>query len=297
MSTQFKPMLAGNIKSPYDLSDLYYPLIASPKIDGIRCIIRDGIPVSRSLKPIPNLYIRNKLSNIAFNGFDGELIVGSGHNFQDTTSGIMRVDGRPDFKFCVFDDCRIKEMAYISRVAQYSQRIRDINIDWIHAVPTVEVLNQDQLEAYLEMYIHNGYEGVMVRSKFGPYKYGRSTFNEGSLVKIKPLEDSEAVVQGFIEQEANLNEAFTGELGQTKRSTHQANKVGKKTLGAIVLSNSQFGEFNIGTGFNDELRNEIWNNTSKYIGKTVKFTYQSIGTKNKPRIPVFKGFRHEDDNS
>ena len=39
--SQFKPMLAG--KAPEDLSTLKFPLALSPKLDGIRAIVKDGI--------------------------------------------------------------------------------------------------------------------------------------------------------------------------------------------------------------------------------------------------------------
>ena len=49
--TAFKPLLA----SPADLSTLRFPVLASPKLDGVRAIVKDGVVLSRSLKKIPNL--------------------------------------------------------------------------------------------------------------------------------------------------------------------------------------------------------------------------------------------------
>ena len=53
--------------------------------------------------------------------------------------------------------------------------------------------------------------------------------------------------------------------------------------------------FNIGTGFDDVTRQRIWNDRTSYFSQTVKFKFQQIGTVDKPRIPVFLGFRHEKD--
>lgn len=40
-----------------------------------------------------------------------------------------------------------------------------------------------------------------------------------------------------------------------------------------------------------------WSDRQALIGKTVKFKYQAIGTKDKPRIPVFLGWRDARDMS
>ena len=56
-------------------------------------------------------------------------------------------------------------------------------------------------------------------------------------------------------------------------------------------------EFSCGSGLNDALRDEIWKNQSKYLGKLVKYKYMSKGIKELPRHPVFIGFRDETDLS
>src|SRR5690554_4631311 len=94
----FKPMLAASCDN---LDALKYPLLATPKIDGIRCLIIDGVAMSRSLKPIPNRFIQSVIGKPEFNGLDGELLVGD--SFQAATSGIMSGDGEPDFRYYVFD--------------------------------------------------------------------------------------------------------------------------------------------------------------------------------------------------
>ena len=58
-----------------DIDQLRYPLLATQKIDGIRCLIIDGVAMSRSLKPIPNRYIQSIIGKREYNGLDGELVV------------------------------------------------------------------------------------------------------------------------------------------------------------------------------------------------------------------------------
>jgi DNA ligase-1 len=284
----FKPMLAASCD---DLNALRYPGHVTDKIDGIRCLIIDRVAMSRSLKPIPNRFIQSVLGRPDYNGLDGELLVGK--TFQSATSGIMSVDGEPDFTFYVFDDFSQVGRGYLDRVVVMRGRILYSGPRLKYLFP-VRVNNRAELNAYLVQTLAAGNEGAMFRSANGPYKYGRATFNEGYLTKVKPVVDAEATVIGFEERMHNANEATTNALGHTERSSHQANLVPMGTLGALVCRNDSLwpGQtFRIGTGFDDLLRHRIWEHRYEYLTHIVKFKYQAIGTVDKPRIPVFLGFR------
>ena len=69
MNPKFKPMLACECT---DLSQVKFPILASSKLDGIRCTIFGGVAYSRSLKPIPNKFVQSWAKENAFNleGFD-----------------------------------------------------------------------------------------------------------------------------------------------------------------------------------------------------------------------------------
>ena len=70
------------------------------------------------------------------------------------------------------------------------------------------------------------------------------------------------------------------------------------TLGAVLVKDIKSGiEFSIGSGFNDENRQEIWDNQKKYLGKIVKYKSQKCGEVEKPRFPVFLSFRDVRDMS
>ena len=111
---------------------------------------------------------------------------------------------------------------------------------------------------------------------------------------MKRMKSDEAEIIGFTERQHNGNEPTINELGRTKRSSHKENLTGRNDLGALIV---RFGdiEFNIGTGFTDDERNEIWANRDKYLGKIVKFKYFPIGMKDAPRHPVYEGVRDERD--
>lgn len=285
-------MLAASCEN---LDALRYPLLATPKIDGIRCLMLNGTATARSLKPIPNRFVQHTLRGLDLahdlGGCDGELI--SGSSFQQCTGDIMRESGEPAFRYMIFDHFGDPSAPYRERVKKI-ERLRGLSLRLRLLLP-VEIPHRAALDAYTEEQLAAGHEGVMVRHPSGLYKHGRATFKEGWLTKIKPFEDDEAVIIGYEERMHNGNEATKNELGRTQRSSSQAGLVPTGTLGALIVKNVQWGQFNLGTGFDDAARAAIWADRARHLGRTVKFRYQKIGSKDKPRIPVFHGFRHPSD--
>jgi DNA ligase-1 len=297
-----RPMLAG--KAPDDLTDLRFPLIASPKLDGIRCVKLDEEQVlSRSLKPIPNHSIRERLTKALPLGADGEIM--AGNTFQACTSAVMSYEGEPDVTFWMFDlFANGLDRAYVDRLRDMIALFKTSTFgSLVQLVPTVLVHSLDELHALNERYLAEGFEGTMTRDPQGGYKQGRSTTRQQWLLKVKPFEDSEAEIVGFVEMMHNDNEKETNELGLTKRSTKKAGKRPAGTLGKFLARdvNGRFEgvELRIGTGngLTHALRAEIWENQDRFLGKIVKYKYQDVGTKDAPRLPIFEGFRDPADMS
>ena len=288
----FKPTLAVAA----DFAKIQYPVYASPKLDGIRCSIVDGRPLSRTLKQIPNKFINSCLSQSNLTGLDGELIVGSPTSptcFNESTSGVMRHEGEPDFTYYVFDIHNIHS-GYSARYAELQRRLSAAV--WIKALEQNLLTNEDDMLEYEAAKVAEGYEGIILRSPEAPYKFGRSTVNEGILLKVKRFEDSEAEILGFDEEMFNGNEAQTNELGRTKRSTAKDGLVGKGTLGAFRVRDVHTGvEFAIGTGLTALQRGVFWAGQPRYLGRLVKYKYFPVGVKVAPRHPVFLGFRDKAD--
>ena len=282
----FKPMLA----SPFDEALLKFPILASPKLDGVRAIVRGGVVLSRMLKPIPNKNVQKRFSHLEH--FDGELIVGASNHpdvLRATTSGVMRVDGDPEVSFHVFDHIAAVDEPYLSRVERLWQSSDNV---WI--VDQTIIQNVVRLVEYEQTVLKQGFEGVMLRRPDAPYKFGRSTAREGYLLKVKRFHDDEFEIVGFEEEMFNANEATTSELGRTKRSSHKANKIPKGRLGALVL---KYGDttFNCGTGFNDAERERIWAERDSYLGMLAKIKYFAHGIKDVPKLSSFLGIRDERD--
>jgi DNA ligase-1 len=303
MSKAFKPMLAGKA---VDFNA--YPVMASAKLDGVRCIVKNGVALSRSLKPIPNEYVQKILGNGNFEGLDGELGIGypGGKDFyRDTVSGVMREYDQPAFVFYVFDNAALKpEIPYQKRYTALQKQFQLLHLvdnPYVKLHLHVTINNSQELLAYEEQCLGMGFEGVILRSLNGPYKYGRSSTKEGYLLKLKRYEDAEATILDVQELLKNGNEEFTNELGRTARSSHKDNMIPQGTMGALNvkgLGGIYDGiEFSIGTGFDAALRQQLWNVRKELIGKVAKFKYFATGGKDAPRFPVFLGLRDPRDMS
>lgn len=290
-----KPMLAERIAST---AALRYPVLVSPKLDGVRCLVIDGVAVSRNLKPIPNKFVQRVLGSERLNGLDGELIVGvptTPDVFQKTMSGVMSVEGEPDFTFWVFDDYE-EEGMFAARIAAVAKRLGRMFQFPVEFVPQTSVPSEAKLLEWEQRYVAEGYEGVMVRSFHGPYKQGRSTLKEGWLLKLKRFEDGEARLVGMTSLKRNTNEPTRNALGQLERSSHVAGLIADRLLGSMSVADLKTGVvFDLGTGFSETQRKEFWRQRHKMWGWILKYKFQPAGVKDKPRFPVFLGWRDRRD--
>jgi DNA ligase-1 len=285
-----KPMLAALCE---DITKLRYPVIASPKLDGIRALVLNGQLVSRTLKPIPNRHVQKLFAGLP-EGTDGELIMGAANDdpYRRTVSAVMSEDGEPDVHYYVFDNF-LANGTFIDRFykVQYLEEHKNVNV-----VLHEGVTDADDLASFETKCIEMGFEGAMIRDPNGPYKFGRSTAKEGYLLKLKRYRDSDAKILSTYELMHNGNEATTNALGRTERSSHQENKTGLNALGGFELRDIHSGvEFRCGTGLTQNDREALWDTREELIGKIIKYKFFPTGSKDKPRHPVFLGFRSKLD--
>ena len=282
-----RPMLAATLDR---LSLVKYPVLATPKVDGIRCLIVNGKPVSRTFKPIPAPYVTQFTEGLP-EGFDGELII-PGATFQETVSAVMTQSETSLAKmleYWVFDWFAEDGAGYAHRCMRFFEwgmleptkylNVKLLTPIWCH--------NEEDLLKFNEVTLEEGFEGVCFRVPLSPYKAGRSTLKEGFLVKWKPFYEDEATVVGFEERNHNANPQTRDNFGLAERSSHSALQLPTNTLGALVVHTIRFGNFNVGSGFTEQERLDIWNDKESYLGAKITFKYLAHGMKDKPRHPVF----------
>lgn len=294
-----KPMLAATVDVKAGLNKLPFPLYASPKLDGVRCLIINGVPYARSLKVIRSKAVTKYLGRSELNHMDGELISGSPTDadvYNTTIRCTQKIEGHDDFKFHVFDMFEEVWRPYEERYKRLEKRMLSINNPHVVLHQHKLIKNVCELEEYEAKMLDVGYEGLILRRTDGAYKFGRSTLNEGHLIKLKRFEDSEAVILDFEEEMHNGNEATTNELGRTKRSSAKAGLIGKGVLGNFVVKDIHTGvEFRVGSGMTHDLKQQVWQNKRKWKGKIIKYKHFPIGVVDKPRHPVYIGLRSPDD--
>lgn len=262
--------------------------LASPKLDGFRCIVVDGVAYSRNMKPIRNRYVQECLKH--YDNIDGELIVGDPtdpHCLQNTSSGVTSYDGAPDFKLYAFDRPHA--------VGGFQARLGLLENDqFIKPVEHMPCYSYSEVIRMEEMYLAEGYEGLMLRHPLAPYLQKRATPRERAMFKLKRFIDGEAVILGFEEADENQNPAHLDELGRTKRTSHQANKVGKGMIGTIIVDDPAWGTMRLQPGIMTHAERETYfSPMHNIIGKTVHWRAFGYGIKDKPRFARFYGFRED----
>jgi DNA ligase 1 len=287
--TKFSPMLGYN--KDFDQKLVTLPVFVSEKIDGIRCIIEDGsLPRTREEKLIPNDHIRNELTKAKLPvGLDGELITvrrdGTRQSFYNIYSDVMSEAGYPRFEYHVFD--WVTEKTY---KLPFAMRLRKLE-EWFyesanHIPPWLYTVEQEfcatdrEYQDATENWLANPeeHEGCVLRSPDGPYKFGRSTFDEQYMLKLVPWKYDTATITQF--EEEMINDDTSCKKKENYRPANQ--------LGALWAKWSQNAvEFKIGSGFDKETKGLLWDIKETLVGKTVKFKYKPYGTKYKPRTPIF----------
>lgn len=241
---------------------LRYPLLATPKVDGIRFLVVGGRAVTRSLNPIPNDHIRGWIEANLPEGVDGEITVPGG--FGATSSAVTRQGGTPDFMVWLFD--QVGPGTYQARIenlrclVEIGPRIRVM-------VP-YEIGDELSLWTFEDVCLEQGHEGVILRDPNGAYVCGRTTEASQLMLKLKRHNDDEAIILTVFPMDESDAEA--GGLA-----------VEWKGVRFNLAWNSSLGL----------TRADVWAMHESLRGRIVRFRHQPHGARRLPRFPVLTGFR------
>lgn len=185
----FRPMLAKTYAG-----NVAFPVIAQPKLDGVRCIARKDGLFSRDGNPITTQpHIEAALAPLFAAEpdlvLDGELWL-PGTGLADIAKA-ARYGGRA-LEFHVFD--LVSDAPCQKRLAKVAQL-------GVTAVPAVVCADQSALDEHYRQCLAAGYEGQMIRDPEAGYRQTRC----GALLKRKPAEDAEAeIIQVEVRDGGNL---------------------------------------------------------------------------------------------
>jgi DNA ligase-1 len=317
---KIRPQLACD----FDQDKLRFPVIVSAKIDGVRGINLDGNLTGRSLKAFKNSFVTRRFSGPQFKGFDGELALGNWTSdtlCSDTTGFVNRKSPKPgkpteseQLVWYVFDYLAddVIDLPYAERIAAAEVKIGRMQEfpGLIATVPYKLVNSVEELLAFEQLCLDDGFEGVIIRDPNGMHKSGRATVKGGSYLRIKRFIDFEGIVVNITEAMENTNEAKTNELGRTERGTHQENMVPKGMVGMvqfkalqnveldgkILIEKDQIVDVGPGSMLHED-RVEFFEQQDLLIGKIGKAKFFPKGIKDKPRFPTFLCIRAEEDMS
>jgi DNA ligase-1 len=293
----FRPLLAPGedpLRYPNYFKELRYPLLCSPKYDGIRCLIKGGVALSRTGKMLPSYQVQEEFGK--YEDFDGELIEGAidSNVYNRTQSHVMSESKPGDLAFYVFDYTHPDYLyqPFFERL----DILRRLNlIGHVRLVEQQLVEDEEELIEYENYCLTMGFEGIMMRSPISPYKNGRATWREGIIYKLKRFQEDEAQIIGFEEQYTNTNALEVDELGYAKRSYEKNGMVPADTLGKFIVKYKD-QELVVAPGqFTHDERKFVWKFQDTFKYKYLKFRFMTYGMKDLPRFPRAVGFRDEMD--
>jgi len=126
-------------------------------------------------------------------------------------------------------------------------------------------MTDENLQKYLDQFLGEGHEGLMIRQHGIGYEHKRSQ----QLLKFKIFEDEEFEIVGGEES------------------------VKKGMLGAFIVKDKKGNEFKASLKFSHPERVEFWNNLKNYIGKQATVEFFGRSEYGIPRFPKVKAFRKD----
>lgn len=306
---KFKPMLAPN--QEVDLNNINYPILASYKLDGIRCLFIKGEMLSRSLKPIQNKQLREKMKPLADYSKEHDVILDGeiySHEltFQEITRFVMTQDFEEkrsikkfgkileipeSLKFYCFD-C-VKENNFSQ---PFAERLANVTLELpiINWVSQITMWKKTDIEEYFDVALKAGFEGLILKSDCGKYKCGRGTIKEGLIYKVKPFVTFDAEILDVIQAtEVDQNaEKKINELGRSVTSKKKGDRILIEKSSAFEVEYKGL-KLKVTLAMTDEEKEEVWANREQYIGKIIEYKGMLVGSKDVPRHPVMIRFRED----
>lgn len=272
----------------YDVQQAYsidkYPLknnewfSLSEKQNGNRGSYVDGKLISRQGQEYSRLdHIISDLESLDLQGYfvDGELKrknidgISDNENFRIGT-GILNSDSsdKSEIYFTIFDIFPANEFAngeskltYKKRKEQLNQLRKTIKSQEIQNLAIVDMYyegtDQSEIDKWLNFAVSNDKEGLML-NKDVIYKCKRHS----GILKVKRFYNIDLKIIGYEEGSGRL----TG------------------TLGALVVD-YKGNPVNVGSGYSDELRSQLWNMRDDLIGKIIEVKYKEESMDKTTKLP------------
>ena len=240
--TKILPMLANKWedREKYILEPFY----VQPKLDGVRLVVSKSGCFSRTGKPVLGV------EHLARGLKDGEYLDGECYapnkTFEEITS-IFKMNPQ-NLEFHIFDYFDINKPNLT-----FEERKKRINVD------TFLVKNKSEVKGYHDLFVNQGYEGIMIRDPCSIYEVGKRS---NYLLKYKSFQTEEYPI-------VDVKEG----TGREKGAAIWVCKVGDHT-------------FSVRPEGTLESRKQLFSDKHKYIGKDLTVKFQNLTALGIPRFPV-----------
>ncbi len=262
------PMLAHDYNKRG--KDIKFPCWVQAKLDGVRCIFRDGVLTSRTGKVFPNMdHITKQLKGCKL-VLDGELYSDT-LSFQQfvglvrkTKHNVAEVEMLKQVNLWVYD-C-VNDETFEDRLLTLQNFFeKKTKLTFVKLLPTGVANNARDLKKWHDHHVAAGKEGLIIRNLAGLYQLaGRSK----DLQKYKEFEDAEYKVVNFTDGEGS-----------------------EEGLVIWVCETPEGKQFNVRPRGTHESRAEIYKSADKFIGQQLTVRFQELTDEGVPRFPIGIAFR------
>lgn len=238
------------------------PYLISEKYDGVRALWDGQVFHSRAGNIIvaPTWFI----AKLPKRSLDGELWVGRGQ-FEKLSGAVRKTTPQDDewrqIKYMVFE-LPDAPGTFAERYEQIKRIVAQTSFAQLVAVEQFRLADNAALKRKLAEIVQAGGEGLMLHRADAPYITGRND----ALLKLKPLDDAEATVVGYVPGKGK----YEGKMG------------------ALQVETPDGKRFHIGTGFTDAVRAN-----PPAIGTLVTYTYRGFTKNGLPRFASFLRVREK----
>lgn len=251
-SPESRALLANTANADIDPT----PYLVSEKYDGVRALWDGQALHTRAGNVIAApAWFTAKLPKLPL---DGELWMAQGQ-FEKLSGAVRKTIPQNEewrqIRYMVFE-LPDAPGTFAERYEKIRRIVAEAGFAQLVAVEQFRLPDNAELKRKLAEVVAAGGEGLMLHRADAPYITGRND----ALLKLKPLDDAEAIVTGYIPGKGK----YAGKMG------------------ALQVQTADGRHFQIGTGFSDEIRAN-----PPAIGATVTYTFRGLTSKGLPRFASF----------
>lgn len=263
-----KPMLAQPIDKvkpdSIDWENAYF----QPKVDGHRCLFKNGVLYSRNGKELalPHIVEAVREAGLDHLHLDGELYI-HGRLLQDIGSLIKRprIESLA-LQYHVYDT--VLQAPYRDRYGVLADVLRNSGVPQVLLVETKKVTTRQELDQAHRQFLREGYEGTILRHGLTGYQCDKRSQN---LLKIKQFEDGEFRVVGV------------------ERGTPN----GVYEVPVWVLDVPGVGTFKATAAGTQKEKNDQWQAKDSFIGRLLTVQHFGCSKSGVPLLPVALRWRED----